>query len=88
MRYHTDERTVVHMGRKVEECGLDRQQIGELIDRWIFSERDRKLLCRRMLDNIRFDDLAEEFDLSVRQTKKIVYKGEERVLAKANPWKL
>lgn len=73
------------MSKKIEESGLDRQQIGDLIDRWIFSERDRQILRRRLLDSVRFEELAEEFALSVRQTKKIVYSGEDRVFDKI-PW--
>lgn len=49
------------------------------IDECIFSERDRKILKRRLIDGIRFEPLAEEFDLSVRHTKTIVYKGEDRL---------
>jgi hypothetical protein len=48
-----------------------------LIDEWIFSERDRAILKRRLLDGICYEPLAEEFALSVRQTKNIVYKGEK-----------
>lgn len=62
-----------------ESVDLSRTQIEGLIDEWIFSERDRKILKRRLLDNIIFDDLAEEFDLSVRQIKNIVYKAEDRL---------
>lgn len=76
------------MSRRIEDSGLDRQQIEELIDRWIFSERDRAILKRRLLDGIHFESLAEEFGLSVRQTKKIVYRGEAKVLTKINPWVL
>lgn len=36
---------------------------------------------RRLLDGITYDRLAEEFDLSVRQVKNIVYKGENRIFA-------
>lgn len=46
-----------------------------LIDEWIFSERDRELLKRRLLDGIVYEALAEEFQLSVRQTKTIVRRG-------------
>lgn len=56
---------------------LSRSQIEHLIDEWIFSERDRAILKRRMLDGICYEPLAEEFDLSVRQVKKIVYKSQE-----------
>ena len=53
-----------------------------LIDEWIIgrnAERDRKIMKRRLIDGVIFDDLAEEFELSVRQTKNIVYKCEERL---------
>jgi len=56
-------------------------QIREVIAEYIHSERDRKILERRLIDGITFERLAEEFDLSVRQTKKIIYKGQEKVFA-------
>ena len=56
---------------------LPRSEIEYLIDEWIFSERDRAILKRRLLDGICYEPLAEEFALSVRQTKNIVYKGEK-----------
>lgn len=55
---------------------LPRSDIEHLIDEWIRSERDRAILKRRLLDGITFDRLAEEFDLSVRHVKDIVYKSE------------
>ena len=58
---------------------LSRSQVEHLIDEWIFSERDRKILKRRLLDGICYEPLAEEFDLSVRQVKNIVYKSEKRL---------
>jgi DNA-directed RNA polymerase specialized sigma24 family protein len=48
-----------------------------LIDEWIFSERDRAILKRRLLDGVHYEPLAEEFDLSVRQVKNIVYKAQD-----------
>jgi DNA-directed RNA polymerase specialized sigma subunit len=47
----------------------------KLIDEWIFSERDRKILKRRLLDGITHERIAEEFDMSVRQIKYIVKDG-------------
>ena len=58
---------------------LSRSQIEHLIDEWIFSERDRAIVKRRMLDGVCYEPLAEEFDLSVRQIKKIVYKCQEAI---------
>ena len=54
-------------------------QIREIIGEFVHSERDRKILERRLIDGITYERLAEEFDLSVRQTKKIIYKGQEKV---------
>lgn len=71
---------------RLEDTGLNRQALGELIDKWIFNERDRAILKRRLLDGIRYEPLAEEFNLSVRQVKKIVYHGEDKVLTKIEPW--
>lgn len=58
---------------------LSRSQIEHLIDEWIFSERDRAIAKRRLLDGICYEPLAEEFDLSVRQVKKIVYKSQDTI---------
>lgn len=63
---------------------LSRSQWEYLIDEWIFSERDRKILKRRLLDGICFEPLAEEFGLSVRQTKSIVYKAQEKLFKHIN----
>lgn len=57
--------------------GMSRSDIENLIDEYVFSERDREILKRRWLDGICFEPLAEEFDLSVRHTKRIVYKYEK-----------
>lgn len=51
-------------------------QMRELIREHIHSERDRKILYRRLVDGITFERLAEEFDLSVRQTREIVHRNE------------
>lgn len=59
-----------------------RSEIEKLTDEWIVgrnAERDRKILKRRLLDGITFDRLAEEFDLSVRQVKNIVYRREDEL---------
>ena len=58
---------------------LSRSEWSYLIDEWIFNERDRNILKRRLLDGIHFEPLAEEFGMSVRQVKHIVYKGEQKL---------
>lgn len=54
-------------------------EITNLIDEHIHSERDRAILKRRLVDGIRYEKLAEDFELSVRQVKNIVYKAEEKL---------
>lgn len=61
---------------------LSRSELIALIDEWIFNERDRRLLKRRLLDGVTYEKLAEEFDLSVRHTKTIVYKAEQKLITK------
>ena len=56
---------------------ISNSQLSELIDEWIKDERNRAIMKRRLIDNICFEPLAEEFNLSVRQTQSIVYKAEQ-----------
>lgn len=56
-----------------------RSEIEALIDEWILNERNRQILKRRLLDGIIYEKLAEEFELSVRQVKDIVYKSKEKL---------
>lgn len=56
-----------------------RTEITEAIDEWILNEKHRAILKRRLLDGICYEPLAEEFDMSVTQIKRIVYKGQEKV---------
>ena len=67
---------------KIDTYNLDRYQWEHLIDRWIFNERDRAILKRRLLDGICFEPLAEEFNLSVQQTKTIVYKAQNKLFSR------
>lgn len=61
-----------------------RSEIEFLIDEYILSERDRKLLKRRLIDGIIYEKLAEEFGLSERQVKNIVYKSQDKIFSKVD----
>lgn len=55
---------------------ITRSQIIHIIDENVIgfkAERNRKLLKRRLCDGLTFEELAEEFDMSVRHVKRIVY---------------
>ena len=54
-------------------------EMSDLIDEYIHNERNRAILKRRLIDGCCFEPLAEEFDLSVRQIKTIVYKSQEHL---------
>lgn len=54
-------------------------RIREIIAEYIHSERDRALLSRRLIDGVTFEKLAEEFDMSDRQIRRIVYKLQEEL---------
>ena len=52
-------------------------QIREIIREHIHSERDRKILYRRLVDGVCYEPLAEEFEISVSQVKRIIRKNTE-----------
>lgn len=55
-------------------------EVEVLIDEYIHSERDRNLMKRRLIDGITQEKLAEEFNLSVRQVQRLIYKLQEKIL--------
>lgn len=61
---------------------LSRSQWENLIDEWIFNERDRAILKRRLLDGLTFEQLAEEFNYSDKNIQRIIYKGTARLFKK------
>lgn len=61
---------------------LSRTEWERLIDEWIFNERDRAILKRRLLDGKTFEQLAEEFDLSTQNIQRIVYKSQNKLFFK------
>ena len=60
--------------RKNDLSDITNERIKEVIDSYIHNQRDREILKRRFIDGVCFEPLAEEFDLSTIQVKRIVYK--------------
>ena len=60
---------------------LSKQEVLYLIDAYIFHERNRQILKRRLLDGVCYEDLAEEYSLSVNQVKAVCYKAIEKISA-------
>ncbi len=61
----------------LKEKNISTEDFILLVDLWIYSERDRKITKRKIVDDITYEKLAEEFDLSTQQIKSIVYKCKE-----------
>ena len=55
-------------------------ELNTMIDEWIAganAQRNRAILKSRLIDGLTFDALAELYDMSPRQIKRIVYKTQE-----------
>ena len=61
------------------DYNLSRSEWEHIIDQYIFSERDRKMLKRKMFDDITYERLAEEFELSVQRSKSIIGEAKTRL---------
>ncbi len=65
--------------KKPEIEDISNTELCKIIDEWIngrHAERNREIMKRRLIDGICLEPLAEEFGLSVRHIKEIVYKCE------------
>ena len=58
---------------------MDNYDIANAIDRYVRGERARAILKRRLIDEICYEPLAEEFELSVAQIKRIIYKSQAQL---------
>lgn len=64
---------------KMENYNLSRSDWENLIDEWIFSERDRAMLKRNLLDGRTYEQIAEQFDMSSRQVARLIPKLQEKL---------
>lgn len=63
----------------MDDYDRPRSEWASLIDEWIFSERDRNILKRRLLDGLTYKELEAEFNLSIDRLKRIVYKSQNKL---------
>lgn len=68
--------------KKINTIDLSRTEWENLIDEWIFNEKDRAILKRRLLDGLTFEQLANEFNYSTQNIQRIIYKGTARLFKK------
>lgn len=58
---------------------MTNSEIAEAIDEFVRGERASAILKRRLIDEICYEPLAEEFDISVAQLKRILYKAQSQL---------
>jgi DNA-directed RNA polymerase specialized sigma24 family protein len=58
-----------------------RSEWEHLINEWVHSERDRRMLVRYLLDDITLEKIAEEVDISVVQCQKRVALAKKQLLS-------
>lgn len=61
---------------------MTNSEIEIAIDEFVRGERARAILKRRLIDEICYEPLAEEFDISVAQLKRILYKAQNQLFKK------
>ncbi len=59
----------------ITRSGVTVSEIENLIEERIFSERDRFILKRLLLDGISYEQISEEVGLSTRYTKSVAAKA-------------
>ena len=64
---------------KIEGLGKSRTEWNQIIDDWIFSEIDRFILKRRLLDGLCFQQVPDDVNLSIEQVKKRYYKAQKEL---------
>lgn len=57
----------------MEVYELSRSEMEVIINEYIWSEQYRAIFKRRIFDDIKYEQLAEEFDMSERHIKRIVF---------------
>ena len=61
---------------------MDAEFWSDAIDRYVVGfrvERNREVLKSALIDGKTYEQIAEKFDLSVSQVKRIVYKAQEQL---------
>lgn len=64
-----------HKDRKENLLKKSRADWELIIEQWIFNERNRQVLKRRLLDDISLERTAEEFGISISQVQRIEKDG-------------
>lgn len=63
---------------------INSSQIITALDLWVVgrnAQRNREIMKRHFIDGVTYELISEEFDLSDRQVKNVVYKYQDNVFA-------
>ena len=58
-----------------ERMNISTSQLDKLVDEWIYDERDRLLVKRKLMGHKTYEQVAEEFEISPRTAITIVHRG-------------
>ncbi len=67
------------MAKRQKEIEYDNFDVIELIMTYIHNIKVRAILRARLVDGLTFEELAQKFNYSPQQIKRIVYKGQEEI---------
>lgn len=65
---------------------ISNNDLSAIIENWIKNQRDRQILKRKLIDGITYEQLSEEFELSVKQIYRIVNKYGILLYQLCNEW--
>lgn len=67
---------------KYDFTDIPNDELSVAIDKWVKSDRNRKILKRRLIDGLTFEEIASEFYMSPRHIIRIVMKCEQIIFSK------
>lgn len=70
------------MDKNIDLREFSNSVITNAINEYIHNKRNRDILKRRYVDGLTYEQLACQFDMSVRQIKNIIYMNEEDLVKK------
>ena len=66
--------------KAVDMVEYTNSRISAVIDEHIHHAIHRQMLKDRLIDGMTYEQIAEKHDMSVRQTKNIIYKSTDKIL--------
>ena len=75
-------RLFILIPKEVENSDWDIPTWHNFIDRWILDEKNRHILKRKYTDNASIETIAEEIELSPRQTQRRFEKAHKQLMKK------